>query len=969
MTDRLVIKEVWAERFGGLRNATVDLGSGEFVVVAGLNESGKSSLSELMSWLLVGPSGNAESAQRFGKLGEPIGGRLSGTLRGQGFRASGDFKVLQKGAPKDNALTVTFGTQQLDAVGWRGMLSGIDAAMLDAVYLMWGAELHDGANLMAKIEEAALAGMAGSRNVGPLTNELTASVKSLLTSRAAGSSSFKALQSSRGARKKEIEVIRAHARDYADLQRDRDQIKVEVEQVDKRLAELASQVAAHATLLNVDRERQQLADLVVDLEELEPVPESWLSIVAAPRVLAEAVGAVETADHALAGATGEFESARQAAGLDMDVASRIVVGQPEVLAVSRGGQARLSAEEELAKSGRKLRERVGDLDRQQQELDHALAACHGQTIEELSGITLDTGDYGEIIAKIALWQAADSKARAARAEVGKREGDLSGSTETAQGARDAWDRFGIGCTAQEWLGRGGIADPSEPRRRASDIWIFVVAAVVSAGSSFILPRVAWSLVTVVAFVGAFFLQRSGWGGRDDETSGVPSESTSEAADEVVRTERLVADAVLELSAARRDCDTAVELRGTTAQAAVDRAQVSGIVLPPDQEASEAQLHAVNSAVAALRTRDSLSLEVQQARTDCEGQQREADRLGHQVRAVLDRCGVPDGVALADASELIEGFQAVTTKRLEFESASSEHVAARYAYRTLIAPIAAEVEVWSPAAVASRCDELVELRNKRAELSANEREARRHVDKAVSQNDQVRELESQGNSKDSLVRQRDELSSQVGLLKKERSGLQEQVGALGERLEGIAQESELARLSAEAGALDEASDDRVIEAAAHSVARRLLSEVAEQQRQANQPALVKRASELLVAVQSEWEHILVSQDGSTAQVSVRGRNGVEVPAHQLSTGARALLYLALRLAMADQDAADRGFRFPIICDDPLIHLDDERSRQVLPLLAEASNNGHQVVLFTCHRRTVEAAKAVGARIVPLDGGIV
>ncbi|MBV1894657.1 MAG: AAA family ATPase, partial [Ilumatobacteraceae bacterium] len=323
----------------------------------------------------------------------------------------------------------------------------------------------------------------------------------------------------------------------------------------------------------------------------------------------------------------------------------------------------------------------------------------------------------------------------------------------------------------------------------------------------------------------------------------------------------------------------------------------------------------------------------------------------------------------DASELIEGFQAVTTKRLEFESASSEHVAARYAYRTLIAPIAAEVEVWSPAAVASRCDELVELRNKRAELSANEREARRYVDKAVSQNDQVRELESQGNSKDSLVRQRDELSSQVGLLKKERSGLQEQVGALGERLEGIAQESELARLSAEAGALDEASDDRVIEAAAHSVARRLLSEVAEQQRQANQPALVKRASELLVAVQSEWEHILVSQDGSTAQVSVRGRNGVEVPAHQLSTGARALLYLALRLAMADQDAADRGFRFPIICDDPLIHLDDERSRQVLPLLAEASNNGHQVVLFTCHRRTVEAAKAVGARIVPLDGGIV
>ena len=62
MTDRLVIEEIWAESFGGLSNTMVELETSGLVVVAGLNESGKTSLSELMSWLLVGPSGNAEGA-------------------------------------------------------------------------------------------------------------------------------------------------------------------------------------------------------------------------------------------------------------------------------------------------------------------------------------------------------------------------------------------------------------------------------------------------------------------------------------------------------------------------------------------------------------------------------------------------------------------------------------------------------------------------------------------------------------------------------------------------------------------------------------------------------------------------------------------------------------------------------------------------------------------------------------------
>ena len=74
---------------------------------------------------------------------------------------------------------------------------------------------------------------------------------------------------------------------------------------------------------------------------------------------------------------------------------------------------------------------------------------------------------------------------------------------------------------------------------------------------------------------------------------------------------------------------------------------------------------------------------------------------------------------------------------------------------------------------------------------------------------------------------------------------------------------------------------------------------------------------------------------------------------------ALLHLTLRLAVADHDAQKRGLRLPILCDDPLAHIDDIRAPLTLPLLKEMADRGHQVILFTCKDSTFAAAQQIGA----------
>ena len=95
---------------------------------------------------------------------------------------------------------------------------------------------------------------------------------------------------------------------------------------------------------------------------------------------------------------------------------------------------------------------------------------------------------------------------------------------------------------------------------------------------------------------------------------------------------------------------------------------------------------------------------------------------------------------------------------------------------------------------------------------------------------------------------------------------------------------------------------------------------------------------------KYEDVMLSKDFSAM---ARARD--DVVAHDsgyLSAGTADLLYLAVRLAVCELALPD-GEPCPLIIDDALVNLDDERYGQAMKLLAEIARE-RQVILFTCRQ---------------------
>ena len=146
-------------------------------------------------------------------------------------------------------------------------------------------------------------------------------------------------------------------------------------------------------------------------------------------------------------------------------------------------------------------------------------------------------------------------------------------------------------------------------------------------------------------------------------------------------------------------------------------------------------------------------------------------------------------------------------------------------------------------------------------------------------------------------------------------------------------------------LREATDELVV----LLLAKRMLEQAMSTWETRTRPEVYELASRLFaLATDGAWDRIVAMPDGRLAAVSSRGeRREVD----RLSLGTCQQLFLALRVAMLMQ-ADSVGRDIPVLADDILVHFDDARRRASARILGELSAK-RQVVVFTCHRETVEA----------------
>jgi uncharacterized protein YhaN len=137
---------------------------------------------------------------------------------------------------------------------------------------------------------------------------------------------------------------------------------------------------------------------------------------------------------------------------------------------------------------------------------------------------------------------------------------------------------------------------------------------------------------------------------------------------------------------------------------------------------------------------------------------------------------------------------------------------------------------------------------------------------------------------------------------------------------------------------------------------LLSREIERYREENQAPLLASSSSLFARLTlGSFAGVKAGFDDKDRPClrCVRADGQTEVDVTGLSDGTRDQLYLSLRLASLLR-RAELAEPMPLVLDDVLIQLDDQRAAAALAVLAEVSRK-MQVLFFTHHARLVDLAR--------------
>jgi len=112
-----------------------------------------------------------------------------------------------------------------------------------------------------------------------------------------------------------------------------------------------------------------------------------------------------------------------------------------------------------------------------------------------------------------------------------------------------------------------------------------------------------------------------------------------------------------------------------------------------------------------------------------------------------------------------------------------------------------------------------------------------------------------------------------------------------------------------------------------------------------PRLGQLAAQYMsVMTDGRYEDVLINRDFS-AKIRASG-DSVARESEYLSAGTLDLMYLAVRLAVCEL-ALPEGESCPLIIDDALVNLDEQRTQQAIELLRRIARS-RQVILFTCRK---------------------
>ncbi|MBP1989212.1 AAA family ATPase [Paenibacillus eucommiae] len=207
----------------------------------------------------------------------------------------------------------------------------------------------------------------------------------------------------------------------------------------------------------------------------------------------------------------------------------------------------------------------------------------------------------------------------------------------------------------------------------------------------------------------------------------------------------------------------------------------------------------------------------------------------------------------------------------------------------------------------------------------------------------------------LKRRSQNLEQRIKLAEEEANGLRELLGKLtseiGKLELGVEHTDKLQKAEVHRASLEQMIDQYAVA----SFASLLMKKAREAYERDRQPGVLIRASAYFEQMTQGKYKQIKAPFGEQRLVAIR-EDGQTLDTGSLSRGTSEQLYLAMRLALAEEYAGKAVL--PLVMDDILVNFDERRMESCLLVLSELSKK-HQILLFTCHAHVRDAA----VRLIP------
>lgn len=903
---RLIISAVHDLRFGRHQNRTFEGFDANWVVVYGPNESGKSTLAEFLTWAIGGSSRVAAQAEAFRGGGDgKMGGRLVGSLDADIIELQANFELLKVGTPRDKRSGYV-GSTKVDGAAFTKFIGGISSADFELMYRCYGASLGDiGSSALFEnlFAQFAMGGTSGVRNPRVALEGLRKSTKSAEDAVKHEQKKIKDIY-------KEIKEARSNPDVVEALLTERAQIRQRISDLNTELTLLEKRQNLLTRVIDGRDHRTSLESALAELADLPVVSPQWLTVVNNSAEIKDLVSRIVSGSRLVDDKQTNFLAAAAVIGMDITQLEGVTFSAPERLQITTAATKLLQSRNNVATALSEL----SKLDAGRTEAATSvlnLANTIGLDEDALARLEVLETQLPDLVNRAVRWREDSDKAIDADAQ-------LAGETKRRDVANDA-------------------TSPQSPTR-AFDPKVMALAVLVVAG----LSVVHWgaAIVAGIAAAGFFLFARS-------------SSSTSVG---VLGTDDLAfANLAGRAAEHRHNAEEHRRLLDDSFGALAKH------VTTPDL--AEHQVRKFIELASKLRTLRDLSNQV----ASKSRQVAELEPIAVEAeRAVVDLFalrGIDPGLVNSEFDKWLANYETAVGAGVSLVTERSTLFGLQARLHEFTAPVESEIVGLTPQAVESRVTEMKSAVNKRQAAEGAVREAQVKVRAANLDTPEALALLKELPEIADLHREQEIVSSAAGEKRKERDELNERLGEIRSEVERMEATEVLPGLMLMKGGLEDAHHEAMVRHLTLSQAHQLLGAAIDEHERDNQDPVVAKASALIATVVPDWGTVIKTRDDDNKFVIQRISADGRISERAISDGGRALLYLAIRLAFAEQYAQEKQIALPIICDDPLIHFDDKRQKAAVQMLKMTSDR-HQVVLFTCESITRDLAESMGAKVIEM-----